>query len=102
MMVRRLAGLCALVCALVLNLTNLDVMAASAPTGLKKVAIAYSSISPNQAPAWAAYETGIFRNYGLDVQLIFVESGSRTVQTLVSGDVVAAEVAGAGVIQSNL
>src|ERR1043166_7657337 len=102
MMVRRLAGLCALVCALVLNLTNLDVMAATAPGGLKKIAIAYSSISPNQAPAWAAYETGIFRKYGLDVQLIFVESGSRTVQTLVSGDVVAAEVAGAGVIQSNL
>ena len=102
MILRRLTGLCALVCVLVLNLAKLDVMAASAPAGLKKVAIAYSSISPNQAPAWAAYETGIFRKYGLDVQLIFVESGSRTVQTLVSGDVVAAEVAGAGVIQSNL
>ena len=74
----------------------------SAPQGLKKVVIAYSSISPNQAPSWAAYETGLFRKYGLDVQLIFVESGSRTVQTLVSGDVVAAQVAGAGVIQSNL
>src|SRR5215471_219022 len=73
-----------------------------APQGLKKVVIAYSSISPNQAPSWAAYETGLFRKYGLDVQLIFVESGSRTVQTLVSGDVVAAQVAGAGVIQSNL
>ena len=73
-----------------------------AAQGLKKVVIAYSSISPNQAPSWAAYETGLFRKYGLDVQLIFVESGSRTVQTLVSGDVVAAQVAGAGVIQSNL
>jgi ABC-type nitrate/sulfonate/bicarbonate transport system substrate-binding protein/LysM repeat protein len=73
-----------------------------AAQGLKKVVIAYSSIAPNQAPSWAAYETGLFRKYGLDVQLIFVESGSRTVQTLVSGDVVAAQVAGAGVIQSNL
>ncbi len=85
-----------------LNAGARDVGAATAPGGLKKIAIAYSSISPNQAPAWAAYETGIFRKYGLDVQLIFVESGSRTVQTLISGDVVAAEVAGAGVIQSNL
>ena len=69
---------------------------------LKKIVIAYSGISPSQAPAWMAYEAGIFRKYGLDVQLIFVESGSRTVQTLISGDVVAAQVAGPSVIQSNL
>jgi NitT/TauT family transport system substrate-binding protein len=73
-----------------------------APQALKKVAIAYSAISTSQAPAWVAHEAGIFRKYGLDVQLIFVESGSRTVQTLISGDVVAAQVAGSSVIQSNL
>lgn len=72
------------------------------PQAMKKIAIAYSAISPNQAPAWIAYETGFFRRYGLDAQLIFVESGSRTVQTLISGDVVAAQVAGASVLQSNL
>jgi len=75
---------------------------ATAPQSLKKVVIAYSGISPSQAPAWVAHEAGIFRKYGLDVQLIFVESGSRTVQTLISGDVVAAQVAGPSVIQSNL
>src|SRR5512143_3838695 len=69
---------------------------------LKKIVIAYSAISPSQAPAWMAYESGIFRKYGLDPQLIFIESGSRTVQTLISGDVVAAQVAGASVLQSNL
>jgi ABC-type nitrate/sulfonate/bicarbonate transport system substrate-binding protein/LysM repeat protein len=69
---------------------------------LKKVVIAYSGISPSQAPAWMAYETGIFRKYGLDAQLIFIESGSRTVQTLISGDVVAAQVAGTSVLESNL
>src|SRR5574342_19195 len=72
------------------------------PQPLKKVVIAYSAISPSQAPAWMAYESGIFRKYGLDAQLIFIESGSRTVQTLISGDVVAAQVAGASVLQSNL
>jgi NitT/TauT family transport system substrate-binding protein len=75
---------------------------ATAPQSLKKVVIGYSAISPSQAPAWIAHEAGIFRKYGLDVQLIFVESGSRTVQTLISGDVVAAQVAGPSVIQSNL
>ena len=69
---------------------------------LKKITIGYSGISPSQAPAWMAYEAGFFRKYGLDAQLIFIESGSRTVQTLISGDVVAAQVAGTSVIQSNL
>ena len=69
---------------------------------LKKIAIAYSGISASQSPAWVAYEHGLFKKYGLDVQLIFIEAGSRTVQTLVSGDVAAAQVAGTSVMQSNL
>ena len=69
---------------------------------LRKVAIGYSGISPSYVPTWVAYEAGIFRKYGLDVQLIYIESGSRTIQTLISGDVVAAQVSGASIIQSNL
>jgi NitT/TauT family transport system substrate-binding protein len=82
----------------------LAAIAAEGPASqpLKKVFIAYSGISPSQAPAWMAYEAGFFRKYGLDAQLIFIESGSRTVQTIVSGDVLAAQVAGPSVIQSNL
>ena len=72
------------------------------PQSLKKITIGYSSISPASSPAWFAYEGGFFRKYGLDAQLIFIESGSRMVQTLISGDVVAAQVGGAPVIQSNL
>lgn len=79
-------------------------VAADSPTPqvLKKVVIGYSAIAPNQLPGWIAYEHGFFRKYGLDVQLIFVESGSRSVQTLISGDVSAAQVAGSAVLQSNL
>jgi NitT/TauT family transport system substrate-binding protein len=79
-------------------------IAAETPTAqpLKRIAIAYSGISPSQSPAWIAYEQGLFKKYGLDVQLIFIEAGSRTVQTLVSGDVAAAQVAGSSVMQSNL
>jgi NitT/TauT family transport system substrate-binding protein len=88
----------------VVGLSPSSALAADAgtPQPLKKVVIAYSGISPSQAPAWVAYESGIFRKYGLDAQLIFIESGSRTVQTLISGDVVAAQVAGTSVLQSNL
>jgi len=69
---------------------------------LEKIRIAYTGISGSQLPTWIAYEKGFFRKYGLDVQLIFVEGGSLGVQTLVSGDVTAAAVAGASVIQSSL
>ncbi len=69
---------------------------------LKKIVIGYSAISPSQSPAWVAHDQGFFRKYGLDTQLIFIEGGSRTVQTLISGDVIAAQVAGSSVLQSNL
>ena len=67
-----------------------------------KVIIAYSSISGNMAPLWVTYEKGFFSKYGLNVELVLVEGGSRAAQTLASGDVAFAQMAGAGVIQSNL
>ena len=69
---------------------------------MQKVTIAYSSISGNMAPLWIAYEAGLFRKYGLDVQLVFIEGGSKAAESLVSGEVALAQMAGAGVIQSNL
>ena len=68
----------------------------------EKVTIAYSSISGNMAPLWVTYERGFFRKYGLDVQIVFMESGSTTVQSLISKEVAFAQMAGAGAIQSRL
>src|SRR5919106_392851 len=69
---------------------------------LQKITIAYSSVSGNMAPLWITYEKGFFRKYGLTVQLVFVEGGSRAAKSLASGDVALAQVAAAGVIQNNL
>ena len=69
---------------------------------LPKIIIAYSSISGNMAPLWITYEKGFFGKYGLDVRLVLVEGGSRAAQSLASGDVALAQMAGAGAIQSNL
>jgi ABC-type nitrate/sulfonate/bicarbonate transport system substrate-binding protein len=69
---------------------------------LEKVTIAYSSLSANMAPLWITQERGFFRKYGLDAQLVFIESGSTTVQSLTSKDVAFAQMAGAGVLQSRL
>jgi len=54
------------------------------------------------APLWITHERGFFRKYGLDVQLVFIESGTTTVQSLISKDVYFAQMAGAAVIQSRL
>jgi ABC-type nitrate/sulfonate/bicarbonate transport system substrate-binding protein len=69
---------------------------------LEKLIIAYSSVSANMAPLWITHERGFFRKYGLDVQLVFIESGSMTVQSLISKEVAFAQMAGAGVLQSRL
>lgn len=92
---------------LVLILTSLlpagVIAAARAPERpLEKVTIAYSSLSGNMAPLWITHERGFFRKYGLDVQLVFIESGTTTVQSLISKDVYFAQMAGAAVIQSRL
>lgn len=73
-----------------------------APLSKKTIRIAYSSISGNMAPLWVTYEKGFFRKYGLEVELVLIEGGSRAAQTLISGDVALAQMAGAGVIQSKL
>ena len=69
---------------------------------LEKVTIAYSSLSGNMAPLWITHERGLFRKYGVDAQLVFIESGSTTAQSLVSKEVAFAQMAGAGVMQSRL
>jgi len=69
---------------------------------LEKIRIAYSSLSGNMAPLWVTQEAGFFRKYGLDVELVFIASGTTTAQALSSKDVVLAQMAGAGVLQSQL
>ena len=69
---------------------------------LEKLIIAYSSVSGNMATLWITQERGFFRKYGLDVQMVFIESGATAVQSLVSKDVAFAQMAGAGVLQSRL
>ena len=69
---------------------------------LEKLTIAYSSVSGNMAPLWITHERGFFRKNGLDVQIVFIESGSTAVQSLINKDVAFAQMAGAGVLQSRL
>ena len=53
---------------------------------LQKLRIGYPSISSRQAQLWVAKDEGIFRKYGLDVELIFLRGGQVAIQALTGGD----------------
>jgi ABC-type nitrate/sulfonate/bicarbonate transport system substrate-binding protein len=47
--------------------------------------VAYAAASAGQAPVWIAQEQGLFRQYGLDTELVFLSS-IRTDQGVMTGD----------------
>src|SRR5918911_1318310 len=52
----------------------------------QKISIAYSSISGSQMPIYLAADNALFAKHGLDVEVMYVASGTSTMQSLVSGD----------------
>ena len=54
---------------------------------LQKLRVAYAAITAAFAIPWLAKEAGIFQRHGLDVELVYIASGSRAVQTLVGGSI---------------
>ena len=73
--------ICAGTCLFVLLTTS---SAHSAET-LQKLRVAYAAITAAFSIPWVAKEAGIFQRHGLDVELVYIASGSRAVQTLVGG-----------------
>ena len=52
-----------------------------------KVSVAYAAISPIFAGIWMAKEIGAFEKQGLKSDLIYISSGSITVQAMMGGNV---------------
>ncbi|MBM4263070.1 MAG: ABC transporter substrate-binding protein [Deltaproteobacteria bacterium] len=69
---------------------------------LEKLRLTYSAIGGSQASLWIPYEAGIFRNHGLDVELLYVAGGGRAAQVVQSGEVPIGVFTGGSVINSNL
>jgi ABC-type nitrate/sulfonate/bicarbonate transport system substrate-binding protein len=59
--------------------------AAPAPAAPLSLRVAYAAASAGQAPVWLAQEHGLFRQYGLDTELVFLSS-IRTDQGVITGD----------------
>ena len=47
--------------------------------------LSYSVVGPTVAGVWMAHETGAFKKYGLDVQLIYIPSSGMNIQALLGG-----------------
>ena len=47
--------------------------------------LSYSVVGPTVAGIWMAHETGAFKKYGLDVQLIYIASSGMNIQALLGG-----------------
>jgi NitT/TauT family transport system substrate-binding protein len=62
---------------------------ATAPSraGAEAFRVGYPSLATGFAASWVTADKGIWKKYGLDVELIFLRGGSRTVAALISGSV---------------
>lgn len=60
---------------------------ASEATALEKINVSYGSISGTQSPVWVAKEKGFFEKHGLDVNLVYIPGGPRSVMAMLGGSV---------------
>src|SRR3989442_12926258 len=78
----------------------------TALTGLSgaqtKVRINWVALSGTMSGVWVAYEEGIFKKNGLDVELIHVASSSRAIQTMLAGEIAFSTFDVTNVVQANL
>ena len=67
-------------------------LAADAP--LRKVRMAFTSLSGSMIPPWMARETGLFNKHGLEVEVIATPSGVEGMNALIAGEVLFLQIAG--------
>jgi NitT/TauT family transport system substrate-binding protein len=67
-----------------------------------RLTVSYSAPTANNSPIWIAKERGLLAKHGLDAQLLFIESGTTTIQALIAGETQIAQVAGTVVVSSAL
>ena len=69
---------------------------------LNHLTISYPSISGAQAVLWIAKETGIFRKNGLDVDLVYLTGGPRSMAALLSNQLQVIGTGGNALVAANL
>lgn len=80
-----------------LGLVMVGSLALQPASAQERLKIAYSSADASNAVWFIALDAGMYRKYGLDVELIFIQSSTMSVSTLVSGDIQVANSSGGAV-----
>src|ERR1700752_1999670 len=76
------------------------IFALALPAGARaqeRLKIAYSSADASNTVWFTALDSGMYRKYGPDVELIFIQSSTRSVSPVVSGDIQVANSSGGAV-----
>ena len=66
-----------------------------------KINVCYSSIAATSITTWVPKEAGIYKKYGLDVNIIYI-AGAPAITTLISGDTQIVQGSGAAALLSRL
>jgi len=77
-------------------------LCAIASAQLTKLNVGYVGVTSDNAAAFIARDTGIYTKNGLDVQLIYFNSGTTAVTALISGETPLSQTAGPSVINATL
>ena len=83
---------------LLLLVPRLLLAADTAP--LRKLRMAFTSLSGSMAVPWLAREAGIFKKHGLEVEVIATPSGVEGMNALIAGEVVFLQIAGATTVSA--
>ena len=67
-----------------------------------RLRVAWTATDITQAPIWMAHEGGLYRKYGLDVELMYIAATSTALQALAAGEVQLTAAAAETVLRGNL
>lgn len=60
----------------------------------RRLRAGYASLSGNMAPYWAAKEAGLYKKYGLDIDLVAFPSGNEGMAAMIAGEIEFLAIAG--------
>jgi ABC-type nitrate/sulfonate/bicarbonate transport system substrate-binding protein len=70
--------------------------------GNEKIRIFYTAITGEQSIFWIVKESGMLQKYGIDPEMVFIDSGTLALQTMVAGDSHLGMVGSTAMVLSNL
>ena len=60
----------------------------------RRLRAGYASLSGNMAPYWAAKDAGLYKKYGLDIDLVAFPSGNEGMAAMIAGEIEFLAIAG--------